>query len=183
MSVSRVEPQHAARRCHPRLSFAVPRCVLVVIAGLVVAPGTATAADSIYWTTFSGKIRVGHLNGSGTPANVFPTTESVPDGVAVNPSTGKIYWANDTAGKIRVGNLNGSGTPKNLFSTAEDAEAGLAIDPAAGKIYWASHSKIRVGNLAGTGTPKDLFPKSEMGPFFLALLRAPLGVAPPAVAG
>src|SRR5437667_5198 len=106
--------------------------------GLALASVTATAiaADSIYWSNSGGKIRVGNLNGSGTPMDLFSTVERAPDGVAIAPAAGKIYCANDGSGKIRVGNLNGSGTPADLFPTTEDSPTGVAIDPTAGKIYW-----------------------------------------------
>ena len=94
-----------------------------VVVGLL-APAGATAADSIYWSNAgSSKIRVGNLNGSGTPADLFSSTEPEPYGVAIDPAAGRIYWANYdlNLGKIRVGNLNGSGTPVDLFSSSEDS--------------------------------------------------------------
>ena len=156
--------------------------------GLALASVTATAiaADSIYWSNSGGKIRVGNLNGSGTPMDLFSTSEHSPYGVAINPRAGKIYWANAVAsGKIRVGNLNGSGTPMDLFPTTEDSPTGVAIDPTAGKIYWTNYTSgiIRVGNLNGSGTPMDLFPAESSSPVFTALLRAPLTLASPTVAG
>ncbi|TMM13089.1 MAG: hypothetical protein E6G00_02280 [Actinobacteria bacterium] len=219
--------------------------------GLALASVTATAiaADSIYWSNSGGKIRVGNLNGSGTPTDLFSTSEhspygvainpqrarstgptplpaarsasatstaagrrwtcsrppprtspsdgggtptdlsstseSGPEGVAIDPAAGKIYWANDVSGKIRVGNLNGSGTPADLFPTTEDSPTGVAIDPTAGKIYWTNYTSgiIRVGNLNGSGTPMDLFPAESSSPVFTALLRAPLTLASPTVAG
>ena len=54
--------------------------------------------------------------GSGVQ-NLY-TGESQASGVAIDPATGKIYWADAISGSgaIRVGNLNGSGTAQNLFS-------------------------------------------------------------------
>ncbi|TML37084.1 MAG: YncE family protein [Actinobacteria bacterium] len=145
------------------------------------------AAGKIYWANdvSAGKIRVGNLNGGGTPTDLFSTSESGPEGVAIDPAAGKIYWANDVSGKIRVGNLNGSGTPADLFPTTEDSPTGVAIDPTAGKIYWTNYTSgiIRVGNLNGSGTPMDLFPAESSSPVFTALLRAPLTLASPTVAG
>jgi len=145
------------------------------------------AAGKIYWAhdVSAGKIRVGNLNGGGTPTDLFSTSESGPEGVAIDLAAGKIYWANDVSGKIRVGNLNGSGTPADLFPTTEDSPTGVAIDPTAGKIYWTNYTSgiIRVGNLNGSGTPMDLFPAESSSPVFTALLRAPLTLASPTVAG
>ena len=36
-------------------------------------------------------------------------TPGGPDGVTIDTTTGKIYWANDTANKIWFANLNDSG--------------------------------------------------------------------------
>jgi DNA-binding beta-propeller fold protein YncE len=139
---------------------------LAVAAALsVVLASPALAADSVYWTDGSGAIRVGNLNGTGAH-NLF-TGEMDPKGVAVDPATGKIYWADFGSGAIRVGNLNGTGA-HNLF-TGEGGPLGLTIDPAAGKIYWSDDSsgQIRVGNLNGTGA-HDLF-TGEMGPTGVAI--------------
>ena len=111
----------------------------------------AFASDSIYWTNYttSGAVRLGDLGGSGA-RSLF--SETNPQGVAIDPSTGKIYWA-DKAGAIRVANLDGTGA-RDLY-TGESSPSGVAIDPAAGLIYWADavsgSGAIRVGNLDGSG--------------------------------
>ena len=112
----------------------------------------------MYWAdTTSGAIRVANLDGSGVQ-NLY-TGESQASGVAINPATGKIYWADaiTRTGAIRVGNLDGSGSAQDLFSN-ESYPVGVTIDPATGKIYWGSYDtfKIRTGNLDGTGA-HDLF--------------------------
>src|SRR5947209_440546 len=131
----------SARRSR-RLKVALARCTFVLVVSSLMASAAASAADRVYWSSFvsSGEIRVGNLNGAGTPADVFATTESAPFGVAIDPAAGKLYWANNNSGKIRVGNLNGSGTPADLFPTTESGPSGVAIDPAAGKIYWANYT-------------------------------------------
>ena len=116
------------------------------------------ASDSIYWTSYqsAGGLRIGGLDGSAAQ-NLF-TAQSSPEGVAIDPSAGKIYWADTTAGTIRVANLDGSGV-HDLYS-GESQPSGVAIDPATGKIYWANAVSgtgvIRVGNLDGSGVA-DLF--------------------------
>lgn len=56
---------------------------LGVIAAAVMAPA-ALAADGIYWTDpAAGKIRVGHLDGSGSPVTLF-SAETTPNGVAID---------------------------------------------------------------------------------------------------
>jgi hypothetical protein len=128
-----------------------------LVASACLAPASL-ASDSVYWTSYqsSGGLRVGSLGGSG--AQDLFTGESSPEGVAIDPAAGKIYWADTTSGAIRVGNLDGSGV-RNLYA-GESQPAGVAIDPAAGKIYWANAvsgtGAIRVGNLDGSGV-RDLF--------------------------
>jgi hypothetical protein len=132
---------------------------MVTLAALLV-PAGASRADSVYWgqSTLPGLIRVGNLDGSGSPQTLF-AGESGPTGVAIDPAAGRIYWTNLLPGAIRVGSLDGSGSPQTLFG-GESQPAGVAIDPAGGRIYWASFAfggAIRVGNLDGSGTPQTLF--------------------------
>jgi DNA-binding beta-propeller fold protein YncE len=119
----------------------------------------ALASDSIYWSSYqaNGAIRIGGLD--GTPARDLVSAESSPEGIAIDPAAGKIYWADTTAGAIRVANLDGSGA-QNLY-TGESQASGVAIDPATGKIYWADSitrtGAIRVGSLDGSVPARDLF--------------------------
>jgi hypothetical protein len=131
---------------------------------LLAAP--AFGADSIYWSE-GNTIRVGNLGGSGSPA-LF-NGQTGPEGVAIDPAAGKIYWARSTTGAIRVANLNGNGAASDLF-TGESNPRGVAIDPAAGKIYWANvnSGEIRVANLDGSGSPSSLF-TVESNPFGIAI--------------
>jgi hypothetical protein len=134
-----------------------------VVAGCLIAvvwlAPAALASDSIYWSSYrdGGGIRIGGLDGTG--ARDLVTPESSPEGIAIDPAAGKIYWADTTSGAIRVANLDGSGV-QNLY-TSESRPSGVAIDPGTGKIYWANavHNTgaIRVGNLDGSGTPQSLF--------------------------
>ena len=132
--------------------------VVLVAGALAWEASVAFGADSLYWSNLGGgAIRVGSLDGSGTASNLF-TGENGPDGVVINPATGKIYWADNSSGAIRVGNLDGSGTASNLF-TGENGPDGVAINPVTGKIYWANlvAGAIRVANLDGSGTAANLF--------------------------
>jgi PKD domain len=138
-----------------RLSGLVASC-LAALAWLAPA---AFASDSIYWSSYqpNGGIRIGSLDGTGAGNLIAP--ESSPEGIAIDPAAGKIYWADTTSGAIRVANLDGSGA-RDLY-TNETQPSGVAIDPAAGKIYWANavtgSGAIRVGNLDGSGVVRNLF--------------------------
>jgi hypothetical protein len=138
-----------------RLSGLVATC-LAALAWLAPA---ALASDSLYWSSYQpgGGIRIGSLDGTG--AGNLVTAENSPEGIAIDPAAGKIYWADTTSGAIRVANLDGSGA-RDLY-TGENQASGVAINPAAGKIYWADAvnktGAIRVGNLDGSGVPGNLF--------------------------
>lgn len=130
--------------------------VAALVALLVPAAG-ASAADSLYWTNSNGEtIRVGNLDGSGSPSSLF-TGQNDPQGIAIDPSAGSIYWANGlpSPGEIRTGPLDGSGSPTTLFP-GESGAFGIAIDPDAGSIYWAGAAVLR-GSLDGSESPSQLF--------------------------
>ena len=139
------------------------------------------AAGKIYWGSYDTfTIRVGNLNGTGA-ATLF-TNENYPTQLAIDPAAGKLYWTNEFAGTVRVGNLNGTGAA-SLY-TGEGDVGGVAIDPAAGKIYWTNWNlgTVRVGSLDGTAPAQSLY-TGETDPWFVALLRAPLGAGSPQVTG
>ena len=123
------------------------------------------AAGKIYWANFStNQIRVGNLNGTGTPLTLFTDPAgSAPSGVAIDPANNKIYWTNQFSDEVRAGNLDGSGFAQSLFS-GEDNPIGVAADPAAGKIYWTdlNAGTVRVGPLGGStvGAAQTLFNSS-----------------------
>lgn len=119
-------------------------------------------ADDVYWSdSSSGVLRTGKLNGTG--ASDVSTGAQEPQGIALNPGSGKVYWAEAATGRIEVGNLNGTGTPQTLYTEPAGAQpTDLAIDAAAGKLYWtdAGSGAIEVGGSTG-GTPSTLY--SEPG--------------------
>jgi sugar lactone lactonase YvrE len=140
------------------------------------------AAGKIYWGSYDTfKIRVGNLD--GTVASDLFTGENYPTGLAIDPAAGKLYWTNEFAGTIRVGNLDGTGAG-NLYTGEASGVGGLAIDPAANKIYWGDFSggTVRVGSLDGTAPAQTIY-AGENDPWFVALVRAPLGTSAPQVTG
>ena len=131
------------------------------VCGVAVDP----AAGKIYWANFStNAIRVGNLNGTGTPLTLFTDPGgSAPSGVAIDPRTTRSTGRTSSPTKIRAGNLDGSGFAQSLFS-GEDNPIGVAADPAAGKIYWTdlNAGTVRVGPLGGSivGAAQTLFNSS-----------------------
>src|SRR5436305_1459953 len=174
------------QRHWPRAARLLLLALGIALASAAGLAPTALGADSVYWTNIAG-VRVADLDGTGTPVDLF-ADGGAPQGVALDPAAGKIYWASLLDGTIRVANLDGTGSPTSLF-TGENFPLGVAIDPAAGKIYWtdsassANHAgAIRVANLDGTGSPVSLF-TGETDPRYLAVLRAPSGTSAPTVSG
>ena len=112
---------------------------------------TSLAVDmtegKLYWTEKTsdrtGKIRCADLDGSNV--QLIKELTSVPRGIAVDPSGGKIYLANSW-GKVQRLNLNGSGFQRNLI-TGLDAPKDIAVDIANGKIYWTEKTSDRTGKI------------------------------------
>ena len=78
---------------------------------------------------------------------------SLPEGIAVDASGGKIYWADRGAvDKIQRSNLDGTGV-EDLVTTGLIGPQGIAVDASGGKIYWTNlgTDKIQRSNLDGTG--------------------------------
>jgi DNA-binding beta-propeller fold protein YncE len=149
----------------PRLSKVLFSATLVAGSLLALAIASdASAADTIYWTNYSAAaIRHGNLDGSGSATSLF-SSEGNAFGIALNPATGKIYWARQDS-QVRVGNLDGSGTAADLWSS-EAAPTSLATDPANNKIYWGNFATpftLRKGNLDGTGSASDVGFPGEAG--------------------
>jgi hypothetical protein len=150
--------------------FAV--AALTAISSGLLSPEWAGAADSIYWSNYAGKISFAYLDGTvGGDINTTGATVAGPEGVAIDSTAGRIYWANTEANKISYGNLDGTGGA-DLFTGAATVSLpiGVAIDPTAGRVYWANGiGKISYAKLDGTGGA-DLFTGG-------ATLELPAGVA------
>jgi low density lipoprotein receptor-related protein 5/6 len=133
-----------------------------ILAGALTAFALAAAspthaADRIYWSNFdAAKISFANLDGSG--GGDLPTgtaTVQEPDGVALDPAAGRIYWANVGTGAnaISFANLDGSGgADLTITGTMVKTPIGVAVDPVAGKIYWGSFfDTISLAKLDGSG--------------------------------
>ncbi len=121
-----------------------------VLVGAFMAPG-ASAKALIFWTDpfTSNKIFYANLDGSSTAAktvNLGGATVTEPWGVALDPATNKVYWADSVRNTISFANLDGSGHGDLVSSGSTGATVsfpiGVVVDHAAGKIYW--------GNFNGT---------------------------------
>lgn len=137
----------------------------------IVAPG-----DRIFWTSFinstivsAADLAPGGGGGFIDPAGAGHTAI----GIALDPATGTMFWADRDANRISFANLDGSGVSTlNTMGATVSAPEGLAIDPAAGKIYWANFTadKISFANLDGSGAGDlDISGATASGPQGLAV--------------
>jgi len=130
--------------------------------GVVVDSATGT----LYWANFGSSRNYceGPLVGGQTISFASPTgggtlntsgaTVSGPDGLAIDPVAGRLYWANDHANSISYTNLDGSGGHDlNTAGATLNCPAGLAVDPQAGRVYWTNldGDSISYANLDGSG--------------------------------
>ena len=146
-----------------------------------------TATGMIYWANFGGttnycsgplsgvnSISFANLDGTGGGTlNTSGATVSGPDGLAIDPSAGRVYWANDHANTISYANLSGSGGHDlNTSGATVDCPAGIAVDPAAGRVYWTNFkgNTISYANIDGSGGGDlPISPATVHGPYGLAI--------------
>jgi GEVED domain/Domain of unknown function DUF11/Secretion system C-terminal sorting domain len=128
---------------------------ITVVSGLWDPRGLAIDATNgkLYWTTGNGSAirpaRVERSNLDGTTVETLvesvtpaPTPIRFPESVAVDPASGKVYWADKFKQVIHVANLDGSAQAD--FVTGLDDPVGVTIDPAGGKIYWTDSGTLKV---------------------------------------
>jgi 6-phosphogluconolactonase (cycloisomerase 2 family) len=140
------------------------------------APATALAGNMVFWANDDSPSTVAgaKLDNSGG-LNVAPgsATASFLFGVAIDPATNKVYWANFQDNKISFASLDGSGGGDlNTTGTTVNGPEGVAIDPATNKIYWANTlgNTISFANLDNTGAGGTVNTVGDT-------LNAPRGVA------
>lgn len=158
----------------------IASAVFVVAAS---AAPAASAADSILWTnTGGGTISIANLDGSSnTPPptlNTGSVTPEEPEGVAPDPATGKVYWADLADSIIYEANLTGGGAAPLIQSDPHvKAPVSMVVDHNAGKIYWANtgNSTIAEANLDGSGV--------RTIPTGVAVVKDPHGIAVDPAAG
>ena len=105
------------------------------------------ADGKVYWAeqtvNNSGRIRRANLN--GTNVQLIQELTSVPQGLALDTTNGKLYLTN-AQGRVQQMNLNGSGFQPNLIVNL-NAPRGIAVDAAGGKVYWTEQTSDRSGRI------------------------------------
>lgn len=106
------------------------------------------------WNAPTNKIQRANLDGSDVEDIIIGLKS--PRGIALDVSSGKMYWADLGAGKIQRANLNGSDVEDII--TGLLGPNGIALDLDGNKIYWADefNGKIQCANLDGSNR-KTLF--------------------------
>ncbi|CAL1125490.1 unnamed protein product [Cladocopium goreaui] len=126
----------------------------------------------IYWTETAERIggtqaviRRSNLDGSNV-TDVVTTGLDSPRQIAIDSSTGMMYWADSDT--IRRANLDGSGIVDLI--AGEDGAYGIALDVQSGKIYWTNFegNEIRRADLDGNNS-ETLLDTGSMGPTGIAL--------------
>ena len=124
---------------------------------LAFTPATALAGNMVFWANDDnpGTVSGANLDNSGG-LNEVPgmATSAFPIGVAIDPASNKVYWANFGANKISFANLDGSGGGDlNTTGATVNGPEGVDIDPATNRIYWANTlgNTLSFANLDGTG--------------------------------
>ncbi len=120
-----------------------------------------SATGRLYYTNELGSIQFLDMNGGGGGAlNTGSATVAAPDGLAIDPATRKIFWANDTIpGAISFANLNGSGGGDlNTAGATVEGPAGVTVDTASGRVYWSNYNgaTISFANADNSGGGGDL---------------------------
>lgn len=114
-----------------------------------------TSAQKVYWGAWTigdqGEIRRANLDGSD-PETLVPGLDR-PEGVAVDPIRGKLYWTEEGAGRIQKSDLDGSGAGDIVTGLVQPFS--LALDLVNDKIYWVdgmlnNPGIIQRANLDGT---------------------------------
>jgi hypothetical protein len=136
-----------------------PWLVVLCLAFLLLSAAPAAAVDTVYWADYSaGLIRYSPTDDS-VPEQTLYAGQSFPDGVALDPTNGRIYWANEGTNEIRGAPLSGAGPVTTLYGAQQGLD-GVAVDPVAQRIYWVSDSVVRgapINGGAGGGTIDDVY--------------------------
>jgi hypothetical protein len=118
----------------------------------------AATKPMIFWLDYMGTVYGSNSDGSNRQILVSGTAQGLndPDGVAVDTSTGKIYWSNmadgNPNGSLQRANLDGTGIEYVVKPAETHTPKQIQLDVVHGKIYWSDRDglKIQRSNLDGS---------------------------------
>lgn len=109
--------------------------------------GSASAADSIWWSSFNAGVFSHATLTGGSGTNLLPAPEhpNGPLGSVVDSAQGRIYWANYNNDTIGYSNLDGSGAATlNTGTATVSGPSGVAIDAVGGKLFWTNYTGDKI---------------------------------------
>ena len=119
--------------------------------------GLANEPNEVYK---KGRILVGSADGK-SPLRVVVDHQPMPDGIALNSSTGKILWTNMGVpnindGSIMSSNLDGSDIQVIIPSGQVHTPKQLAVDSQANKLYFSDREGLRVFRCNSDGSELEV---------------------------
>jgi hypothetical protein len=108
----------------------------------------STPASTIYWSDHDA-IQRANVDGTGVTTLVSGLASASPLGIAVDTTSGAIYWTAGVNGTIDRANLDGSGA--GVLVSGLGITDGIAID-SAGKIYWTDENQGGVHSASADGS-------------------------------
>ena len=136
-------------------------------------PQFGRAADRVFWCqgSTSGEIKRGDVDGSnvGVLLNISDGVV-VPEGIAIDPDGGKMYWSDSSTNTISRSNLDGSSL--EIIEPSSLSPLGIVVDTVHGKVYWTEGVSVRSivrTNLDGSSWQSIYSYSGFGGPAYLAL--------------
>ena len=131
-----------------------------------------TANGKLYWTNKRnyqkndkrGRIQRANLN--GTSARIRKDLTHVPQGIALDVESSKIYLT-DASGRIQQLNFDGSNFQPN-FITGLNSPKAIEIDKEGGQLYWTEPDSIWRANLNGNNREEFVPNLGELGSIAIA---------------
>jgi DNA-binding beta-propeller fold protein YncE len=107
----------------------------------------------------------------GTGGALLDTTGAppgAPNGLAVDPAGGRVYWTTEESGVLFANLRGGGGGALNIAGVTPKEGGAVAVHPAAGKIYWDNKEEIAFAGLSGSGAGR-LDTGAQVGPLVSGL--------------
>ncbi len=113
--------------------------------------------DNVYWTDNGGsEKRIGVCGFDGSNPTIIDSTTSFVSGIAVDTTTGKIYWSEFGPAKcIIMANLNGSDTTVVDTLLSSDPRGVFAASQI-GKIFWTDYLSNQIESASLDGSNKTI---------------------------
>jgi hypothetical protein len=129
--------------------------------------GIDLARGKLFWMKLGGLLYRANLNG---PFNEIvangPAGDVAWEGLAIDESSGKVYWANNVPSGNTIEVANEDGSERSTFQSIPGTlPFDVAIDPVERRLYWNEygHTRYMRANLDGTGPVETVFTSGNGG--------------------